>query len=218
MPPQRARRLGAAAVVAVLATLLNPYGFEALSHPFSIVGSEALWRAYIIEWNPPVLFTEQPFNPAIFGYVLIVQIVAAAAACVLMPRRVDLTDGLLFASTLVMALSARRFVPIFSLVGAAFFARTLVLLRDRFGSSWSRAIEGATPIGMRAVALFAVGGTALVVVDAIPVARMVRARGLFDVLVGGDYFPTGAIEFLRANRLPGAVFHPYTRERPPWVE
>src|SRR5262245_49990626 len=192
LPRRRALLLALAAVVAVLATLLNPYGFAALTHPFSIGGVDAPWRQIIIEWTPPVLFEEGDFNPAIFGYLLVGQVAAAAAACVWVRRRVDVGDALLFGATVALALSARRFVPLFTLVAAPFFARNLALLRDHFSGQRSRALEGATPAGAVAIVLAAVGAMALVVVSTAPVVQMVRTRGLFDVLVGGDYFPAGA--------------------------
>jgi hypothetical protein len=204
MARERALRLAGAAVVAVLAALINPYGVRAFTHPFTIVGGEALWRDTIIEWLPPALFVDEEFNPALFGYVLILQLVAAAAALGFDRRRVDLSDGLLVAVTAAMALSARRFVPLFALVSAPFLATNLAVLRDRLLPRLAPATSAA------AGGLVAVGLTALLIVRALPDARQIRERGLFDTLVDIDYFPVGAAEFLRHNPLPVQLFHAYT--------
>lgn len=212
MPRQRLVPLLTAVAIACAATLLNPYGIRALTEPFVILGSEAPWRAEIIEWMPPSLFEDDPLNmnPAMFGVLLGLNLLAGIAAAAGDRRRVDLTDSLLVAATAVMALSARRFIPVFSLVAAPFLARNAAVVWSRFAPGGAGAAELGTPRRALAAGAAASVAMALLLVYAVPEMRSTFAPGLFEGTVYADYFPRGATEFLRLNPLPARLFHPYT--------
>jgi hypothetical protein len=208
MARERTSRLGAAAVLAVLAALVNPHHVKAFLEPFTLVGTQAIWRQEIIEWQPAVLFVEERFNPALFGYLVVGQMVIAAAALMSARRRFDVGDGLLVALTATMALSARRFVPLFALVSAPFLARNLAIVRARLLPRSDP--ELATWRSGVAVGLLAVAASGFLLVRAVPEARKTFAPGLFEGLTYAEFFPKSAVEFLRLNPLPARLFHIYT--------
>src|SRR6185369_15506132 len=115
LPRRRLLPLGAAAGLALLASLLNPQGLHSLTFPFTIVGREGEWRGEIIEWMPPSLFSPEQFSPILFGPWLLAQAAAFVLVLILTPRRVDASDTLLVAVTTAMALTSRRFVPLATL-------------------------------------------------------------------------------------------------------
>jgi hypothetical protein len=199
-----ARRLAGAALVAAAACLLSHEGIDALTFPFEILGSgDSVWRQEIIEWQPPVLFAVGAFSPLLFWYVLIGQAVLALAALLCAPRRFDVADALHVAIALAMALSARRFVPLFAVVATPFAARNLATVAGRMGWACVRpGVRAAVGIGCLLV-------TGQTVAGFIPEARRTFRAGLFDGMVNGAYFPRGAVDFLRRNPLPGRLFHTF---------
>lgn len=212
MPLRRARWLAALGAAAILATLLNPYHVRALIEPFIILGSENAWRAEIIEWMRPELFVhdELNLNPGLFGWVLVGQLAVALLVLVRCRNRFDLVDGLLVGTTVVMALSARRFIPLFAIVGAPFLAKNVAALVHSWSPSWSAERELGTPVGQALAILLAWASIAVLGSRALPEARETFAPGVFEGMIQADYFPQGAGEFLRLNPLPARLYHPYT--------
>jgi hypothetical protein len=206
LPRARLVPLGVAAALALLASLANPQGLHSLTFPFTIIGEQGAWREEIIEWMPPVLFGSDDFSPLLFGPWLLAQVAVFAAALLVMPRKVDPSDALLVAATAAMALTSRRFIPLFTLVSIPFLARNLAAVGAALPARPSERTRHA------AVALLAVLALAHVGWRAVPAARQDLAPGLFDGLTRSFYFPKGAVGFLHLNPLPARLYHLY-----PWA-
>jgi hypothetical protein len=204
LPRARLAPLWVAAGLALLASLANPQGLHSLTFPFTIVGEQDAWREEIIEWMPPVLFGSDSFSPLLFGPWLALQIAVLVAALLLMPRKIDVTDTLLVATTAAMALTSRRFIPLFALLSVPFLARNLALIGAELPALVSVRRRTAS------VALLAVLALGHVAWRAVPAARRDLAPGLFDGLTRSFFFPKGAVEFLHVNPLPARLFHIYT--------
>ncbi len=204
LPRARLVPLGVAAALALLASLLNPQGPHSLTFPFTIVGEQGAWRDEIVEWMPPVLFWSDSFSPFLFGPWLVVQLAVLVAALALVPRKVDVSDALLVAATAAMALTSRRFIPLFALVSVPFLAHNLAVVGAEVPVRLSERRREAT------VALLAVIAMGHVAWRAVPAARQELAPGLFDGLTRAFYFPRGAVEFLHLNPLPARLYHLYT--------
>lgn len=210
MPIERARRLAGGVLVAAVACLLNPHGVRALTFPFGLLAEDRQWRLEIFEWQPPVLFEAQPFNPAFFGYFFVAQVLLAVATLLWARRRVDVGDLVLVVVTGAMAFTARRFVPLFALVAIPFMATSLALLRDRVRTRPADAPELSRASGAWAVVILCATSLVLVGSRFVAHARQTFASGLFEGMTGADFFPRGAVEFLRQNPLPGRLFHLYS--------
>lgn len=208
LPRRRALLLGAAAGAGAVVCVLNPQHLHAFTFPFSIVGSNNPWRE-ILEWKPPVLFQEGPFNPALFGYFFVLQAAALLAALVLAPRRFDVTHTSLVVVTAFMALTSRRFVPLFALVSAPFLATNVAVVAGRL---FGRAGADSKPVahrGVWATAAVALGGLVAVSVLAVSHGRQTFASGFFDGMIHTRFFPRDGVEFLRSNPIPGRLFNFY---------
>jgi len=170
---------------------------------------EHVWRSAIIEWRPPVLFSDGPLNPATFGWFLLAGIALAIVVLAVAPRRFDVTDALVAGVTGAMALAARRFVPLFALVSAPWMARNLGTLWTRWtgGEPGSELARPAHAVG---VAVAAAGLACVTLAVAIPDARRAYASGLFPGMVHEWVFPEDAVEFLHLNPLPRRTFHVYS--------
>lgn len=200
------RRLVGAAAISTLACTINPLGLGALTFPFSILDQRhALWRSAIIEWQRPVLFRELPFNPAAFGYYVVAQVILAFCVGLIDRRRLDRADVGHVAMTLALALTSRRFVPLFAFVSIPFAATNLatiasLILPHRIrGDAWGNAILAGA----------CVPALGYVLILGIPAVRDAHRVGLFGYLTDEGYFPSLATDFLRANPPPERIFSLY---------
>jgi len=204
LPRARLVPLWGAAALALLASLANPQGLHSLTFPFTIIGEQGAWREEIIEWMPPVVFGSDDFSPFLFGPWLFAQIAVLVTALFLAPRKADVSDTLLVAATAAMALTSRRFIPLFALVSVPFLARNLAAVAAELPPLLSERRRTMT------VALLAVLALGHVAWRAVPAARQDLAPGLFEGLTRDFYFPKGAVEFLHLNPLPARLYHLYT--------
>ncbi len=204
-----------ATVAAVaLAALANPYGVENLTHPF-IVARSPVWQN-VAEWAPIFadsrfaahLSTWEPFAVlAVLVLALAVRIAATTAG-----RRHDSTaagdqrlatvlfDAVLVATTLVMALRSRRFVPLALLAMAPPLAvQCAWLLRVL-----PRRAPAIISLVLLAPALMLGYGLAM---RYRPDNPLFPPESLFRRMTGSRSFYSHAADFVTANRLAGRVYN-----------
>jgi hypothetical protein len=208
LPAHDAWGLAGAAAAAVVACLANPHGVRTLVFPFEILATDNVWRKDIVEWTAPVLFTEGFLNPALFGPYLLAQALLALLALVVAPRRFDVAAAINVAVTAAMALSARRFVPLFALVAAPFAASNLAQLRDWL-APWTKP-RAPRWLGTAAIVTLCAAVVADLSARTVRDGRQRFANGVFAGMTDLASLPVGAAEFLDRNPLPGRLFHPYT--------
>ncbi|MBI3770642.1 MAG: hypothetical protein HY271_19405 [Deltaproteobacteria bacterium] len=202
-----AHALAAVAAAAAVACVLNPQHFHALTFPFTILEPASPWKQ-VLEWQPVVLFEEEPLNPMLFSYFFVAQLVAFAAALGCGWRRVDLPALALVGVTGVMAFQARRFVPLFAMVSAPFLAANLALVRERLVAASSRVPELRSRRATLAAGAFAILGLTWVAREG-AAELPTFSDGIFEGMVSSSYFPRAAVEFLRRNPLPGRIYNLY---------
>jgi hypothetical protein len=108
---KRVAALAAVWLLVAAATLANPYGLDLIRSVLDQATSKA-WHAAIQEWQP--LYAQSPL-PSWFVVPAFLVLVALALGY----RRLSFVPCLLAAATIVLALSARRHLPLFG-IGAAF--------------------------------------------------------------------------------------------------
>ena len=200
LTPRQATALAAAAVLAGAVCVANPQHVHALTFPFTILDPSSPWKD-VLEWQPVVLFADGPLNPPLFGWLLLAHGLALGTALWVAPRRVDVASVALAVVTAAMALRARRFVPLFTLVGTPLLAANVALvcgvpdLRSR-----------RTALATAALAL--AGGAAFVVTE-VRTFPVTVADGVFAGAIDTSFFPSHAAEFLRRNPLPARLYNLY---------
>jgi len=227
-PRRLARALAAAAVATALAAFATPFGVENLTHPF-VVGMDPAWRM-VAEWTPLFTNNVTAFGnrweicalAAVFAVLLLGRAIAArgtrvASATVAAgsgdptaarTRAGDPTaartravfDALALVVVAVMAVRARRFVPLALVVLAGPLAATFAWWLRRLGTEWP-------------VRILAVGLAVAVAVAAPPVLRRYTADNplfhgfsTFERMVDAPTEPRGALDFLRTNGLSGRAY------------
>jgi hypothetical protein len=178
----------------VLASFLNPHGWEVLTLPLKYAFSaESPYRELLREWQPPFGGTVPP--PPFFALGMV--LVGAAVFYLFASPRSRPDRPIFFASlalaalTLAMSLKSQRFIPLFAisenlLVGSALSAMLSPLLRVRFAEA--------------ALALLALAFAG------VRLAPYPLSPAAFHALTDEDSFPVETCNFLRANQLPVKVF------------
>ena len=206
-----ARRLAllvAATAASALACLLTPAPSRAFAFPFSVMGEENVWRV-VLEWVPPRLFVDAPLNPALFGYTFTLTALAALAVLVLETRKLDLTDLSLVAVTAAMALTSRRFIPLFTLVSIPFLATCLAILAGRIPARHRAWLELGSPRSAAAASLLALGCLVALGWTYLASIKPLYADGLWNGMTYQAMFPKDAVEFLRTRTLPARIYNVY---------
>jgi Flp pilus assembly protein TadD len=187
------RIVSAVGAAVVLASLLNPYGWDAITLPFRLAGSEWFTQE-ITELQRPRL-GEHPLALAL-GVLL-------AATLLLNVRRAPIGAVLLAAPFAWLALSGTRFVFLFPLVAAPLLARGLT---QALGSAslmrWRRPVTTAAFTAALAAAVV----VALVAINSGPVAARDRMPG---VGVDARAVPEGALAYLDRAGVAGRVFNAF---------
>jgi tetratricopeptide (TPR) repeat protein len=214
--PDRMVDLLLALAVAVVVSLVNPYGAGALRLPFEQyfvhLGGRSLLSRSIAEFQPPLL--GYLVTPSIVAFVVLAAITLLAIVADF--SRVRAFELLVTLATLVVALRARRNIPIFALTSAPVLARhARVLLAPigeriermaaRGGAGRERARDAAATAVPAVLAAIALWTTFDVATDRFFLRRPTeRWFGSGEI---PDYFPDESARFVAASGLPGNVFH-----------
>lgn len=217
-PRLLAPSLGATVVALGLAAFANPFGTENLTHPF-VVGSSEAWRT-VAEWVPLFATDVSAFGSRWEICVAVAAFVVLGLGHLLMGRGAESADDpsarparglvvfdvVLVAVVVVMAVRARRFVPLALVALAAPLAAELAWWQRRLATAWV----------VRVVAT----ACAVAVLVAAPAVARRYAKGnpvfgdlsTFERMVDAPTFPAGAAEFLRANGLGGRAYAAWEAE------
>lgn len=182
-------------VVAALACLINPNGFEVVTRPLLHAFDTSSPYRTLGEWLPP--FQPGGIQSPMFPYGIAAFAAAAAVVAWISwnrPQRVAAAVPLMLgALTLAMALQSRRFVPIFALTEVLVAAPALARMISGLVGGLPAA---APPLGALALGLWWMSAQPL-------------SSSAFDDLTARDSFPIDTCEFIKANDLEGKTFAYY---------
>jgi hypothetical protein len=183
-------------VICTAVVPINPNGFRMFSYPYETLTSTSM-AAFIQEWASPD-FHKITYLP------LAVLLLSTFAAMALSPSRPRLGEIFLVLITSLGALRSARHIPIFALFAAPVLAKHLWAIAKQH--EWDKLLTGeeARPTGLKLV----INVVLLLVPLALGVSRVwhFATHQRFYVSIRN---PIAAVEFLKANRLPGPVYNRY---------
>jgi hypothetical protein len=207
-PRRRAMVLAALVVACVLASLLNPNGWELLLHIFRYMRSPLL-MGFAQEYLPPNFR-----DPGMLPFALM--LVLTLLTLWVFRSRVNATDGLLLLVWVVLSLRMVRNAPLFALVAAPILAEHWnAYLRAAPPSFFMRCYQNVCArltsvdqmAGARGLPMLAT--IAMVLVLAKP--QLFGGPPLISTELPATQFPTSAVEFLRHSptAVTGEMFNEY---------
>ena len=181
-------------LVCVLAASLNPSGLGTFLYPLKYAFDTASPFRGLAEWHPP--FRPGGIRSPLFFYFMYLPAVAVLYALPRVRKALGVPwEGIaLTALTLAMALTSRRFIPLFGMSLA-------IMLAPLLGWAFARLRRRWLEWGVAGVALL----FALYRLAPYPLA----SGPAFHYLVAEFSYPTDSVNFLQANNLQGNVYAYY---------
>lgn len=173
-----------------LMTLVNPDGYHTLISSFSILSP---YMQNINEFQPLQLHHFWGFELR-YTWGFLVILILGVAGFIYNYKRSDVTDLLLFAAFLLMAIKGIRYIAEFAIVGSPIIFKNLSGPAKRLFGNKERAL------GWAAAASLVFGVTALVA------SSKTYAAGLG---VKDNIFPDKAIEFIEKTGIRGNIYNSY---------
>jgi hypothetical protein len=197
----RARHLGAALGIAILASLINPYGVALLQHVGGFFGRDAILRQ-----------TQEFMSPdfqTINGKLFLAAMLATFTALILSRRRPPWAWLLVVLGNVAMALMSQRNIELFALTAIPLVALHVTTEWKRL--AWIRRPREVFEQEHRGV----FGGIASAIVAVVFVAiALMRGRIAGVELVPNRFsetaFPVALVERARSESLRGTIFNQFT--------
>lgn len=180
------RRLWLGVGATALAVLCNPWGWRILEYPAAYLDAASPYRS-ILEWQPPGL----EFDPRSFAgrFTWLALAALAGAALPLRERPRDPYLVSLSGVTLAMALTSRRFIPLFAICALPLVARAFAFAVERLRSA----------LPAERLARVALAGPALALALALALWRSVPlVPNLLERWTEAHLYPRAALAYLRA--------------------
>ncbi len=147
-------RLWTGVALTGLAFLCNPWGWRILEYPVAYLDSSSPFRE-ILEWQPPGASLDPRGFAGRFTWLLAAA--AAGAVIELRSRPRDLYLVALAGVTCAMALTSRRFIPLFVVTALPLVARLCTELRDQAAARLPAQLVGRMTVAAPLAALLVAG-------------------------------------------------------------
>jgi hypothetical protein len=192
LPSGSLKVLSIVSVSSVVASFINPNGFNVLSILLELQKSG--YKETILEAMSPFTIGIDYVNVFLFFILLILSCIIILINL----KKLDLTDMAIFSGLAVMGLSAVRFIP--------FFTPAAILMIARYGIRISKKMEWMkrfNSVREKADAAFAVFLSIVLIIASIQFELFKKSS------IRRDKYPEGSVRFLKDNRISGNMFNTY---------
>lgn len=194
----------------VLPGILNPFGFDNLIHPFTMMSSN-VWKS-VWEWLPLLANTK---SVVVWGFILYFLVMLACFAIPLTKETaknskkqkklntngntdLDLFEVLLIIISVIMALSSTRFIVLAALVSVPMFSRKIWLLLNTIRSQ-----AVIITINVVVLTISVIFFISLVVPVYNNVAQRINNSTLYDKIHITNEYPHKLVEFINEKKIKG---------------
>ena len=199
-------RLAVAALACVAATLINPYGVDALLEPLRTLSIPFL-HAFVTEWQSPDFHLS-------YTHGFVVLLLVGVATLGVSRRRIDVTDLLLLSAFVVLALDAVRNIPLFALIAAPVITRHASGVLEEAARLYPRLTllgglsdDRTTDLSLRPAVLWAIAAVCTAGALTYTAPFLTPAANVAAI---AETLPLGAVQFIRSARPPGSMFNSYS--------
>jgi hypothetical protein len=181
---EQRRRLLVVSAVCLAASLCNPYGIDVWTFPLDFYQG-TLWGRFLNEWaRPDLLGAQLPF---------LLYWIATLALAFALRRRLVLPYLVVLGAVAVLSMTAWRHQPLFGLVSVPVWTLGVRLVR---------ALLGEVVLDQRLGLVAAMGGLLLA-------GFTLGSTNLADLSMENSLFPSQAVPWLAAARLPSRLYNAY---------
>jgi hypothetical protein len=194
-------------LLSILASFINPNGYNIF--PALLEFGESKYSKIIAESKSPFDFMSRGYyNPEIITYLTISAL--GLLLLLLNISKADLTDAVICAGLLLMSARASRAIP-FSTVYSTFIIAKYGLTTYNFLmpiKKWR--LKFAQSAHSTKVSFIAQVAASLIIISLISFLYWTAKSNYFQKGLSLDRYPVGAARFLKANKIPGNMYNPYT--------
>ncbi|MBM4049897.1 MAG: hypothetical protein FJ279_32780, partial [Planctomycetes bacterium] len=186
----------------VVATLVNPYTYEQLIHPFRQLGGKVFLEG-IAEWQPMFAYSEFPSH-ALTAYKLFLALTILSFA--LNFKRMSVAQLLIFLATAYLSLKSRRHIGVFAFANMPALVCNVNAILDR------RCRNGFPSVAVRRVVAGILSLALVFLIWLVATNRFYiheRSPKSFGLGLAAQQFPVGAADFVEKMNLTGPMFHNY---------
>ena len=202
LPAPLIRNLVLFSLISVLASSLNPNGFNVGLFPLHFIfsgsaGEQSMVLRLIEEYQRPMLYEYHAY-----WFMLVLVIIFAVLMTAL--KRLDLTELLLVSAAAIASFKSIRFIIIFALGSGVFLAYAMTCL-----GGWLKGKEALSAFSEKAARLQRVSALSLIALSVLAVTGSVLSGDVLRFDMRERRYPSGAVSFLKANKIQGNMYNYY---------
>lgn len=198
LPKVKLRTLILFSFISCFASLINPNSYKPFLLPFIL---ESSIFATIEEYHRPMLYEYH-------AYWLMLVLIIMAILILIKAKNLDLTE--LFLSIIVIPPSLRsiRYIIFFALGSGIFLAYSMTYISKRIAelNSFKKLLDKTK---FSKIDLMGYISLLLALSSLIILIKIGTSGGVLRFDMGGKRYPSGAVTFIKENKIPGNMFNPY---------
>lgn len=190
------------ALALVVATLVNPYTYEQLIHPFRQMSGKVFLEG-IAEWQPMFAYSELPSH-ALTAYKVFLALTVLSFVANF--RRMSVAQLLIFLAMTYLSLKSRRHIGVFA------FANMPALVCNVNAILDSRCRNGFLSVAVRRIVAGVLSLALIFLMWFVASNRFYiheRSPKSFGLGLAAQQFPVRAADFVEQQNLTGPLFHNY---------